>query len=188
MKCFEWYHFGKKYKENLCLMENSWGSDIGMDANKKKYNQEYTRTSYVEGNTVRKLNTVPDRREEQYEVAAPRRQDNRQTKTLSGINITSFLVLSIAIIATVFVCIDYIKVQSDINHMQKEIDSQQEKLITLTKDNDALEEMVKVEYNLDYVYHMAVEELGMVYPNDNTVITYKGSDIDYVRQYEEIPE
>jgi cell division protein FtsB len=63
----------------------------------------------------------------------------------------------------------------------------QQKLDTMTKKNDAAKEMIKTDYDLDYVYHEAVEKLGMVYPNKNKVITYKSSDDDYVRQYEDIP-
>ena len=122
-----------------------------METNKGSFRHDYNRTSYLDGNTVRKLNTVPVRREEQYEVPTPRRQENRQTKTLSGINLASFFVLAVAIFATVFVCIDYVRVQSDINSLNKNITTKQEKLITLTRDNDAEAELVKKEYNLDYV-------------------------------------
>ncbi len=159
-----------------------------MDANKRAYRHDYTRTSYMEGNTVRKLNAVPERREEQYEVASPRRQDHRKTKTLSGINMASFFVLAVAIFATVFVCIDYVKVQSDINHMNNKIKAGQQELITLKKNNDAKSELLNKEYDLEHIYYTAVEKFGMVYPNDNKVITYKSSDDDYVRQYEAIPK
>ncbi len=159
-----------------------------MEARKKKYDQEYIGTSYVEGNTVRKLNAVPDRREEQYQVPTPRRQANRQTKALSGINITSLLILTAAIVATLYLCVDYIRVQSSISRLENEISTKQEKLITLTRNNDAAYEAVNVAYDLAYVYRVAVEELGMVYPNENTVIKYQGSDNDYVRQYEDIPQ
>lgn len=159
-----------------------------MEANKKNYQREYTRTSYIEGNTVRKLNAVPDRREEQYEIPSPRRQESRQPKALPGINITSLLILTAAIVATLFLCVDYIKVQSDINRIEKQIASKQEELITLTKNNDAAYEAVNTTYDLDYIYQVAVEEYGMVYPKDSSVIKYQGNDEDYVKQYEDIPE
>ncbi|MDD3174665.1 MAG: septum formation initiator family protein [Herbinix sp.] len=161
-----------------------------MEANKSYYKNENTRTSYVEGNTVRKLSTAPDtwREEQYYEVPSPRRQERKQTKSLSGINFTSLLVLSVAIIATLYVCVEYLKIQSDVTQMNKSIVTLQKDLTTLTKENDAEYEMVNTAYDLDYVYHVAVEELGMVYPNKNTVITYESSDDDYVRHYEDIPQ
>lgn len=159
-----------------------------MEANKKKYHREYSGTSYVEGNTVRKLNVVPDRREEQYEVPSPRRQVPKKPMASPGISIGSLLVLTAAIAATLFMCVNYIKVQSDINHLEKEIKSKQETLITLTKNNDAAYEELNNTYDLDYVYRMATEEYGMVYPGNKAVVKYKGSDDDYVRQYEDIPK
>ena len=161
-----------------------------MEANKKYYHRENMGTSYVEGNTVRKLSAVPDiqREDEQYEVRSPRRQEHRQTKQLSGINFTSLLVLAVAIAATVYVCVSYLKLQDDVKKMDNTIIELQQKLEAKTKKNDAAAEVLNKSVNLDYVYHVAVEELGMVYPNKNKVITYKSSDDDYVRQYEDIPE
>lgn len=155
-----------------------------------RYQKKYTGSDYIEGNTVRKLNNLPDirRNKEEYETAIPRRQNHRQTKAISGINLASLLILSAAVIATVFLCVDYLKLQSNINQTQNKISVKQEELITLTKDNNAALAMIKDNYDLDYIYHKAVKELGMVYPNKNTVITYQGSDDDYVKKLEEIPK
>ena len=160
-----------------------------MEANKRRYQSEMRRTSYIEGNTVRKLNAVPDiRREERpYEVPSHRRQEQNQPKPFSGINFASLLVLTIAIIATVSVCVDYLKLQMDVSGMEKSIVSMEKELTTLTNENDAAYASINKTYDLDYVYKKAVQELGMVYPNKNKVITYKSSDEDYVRQYEDIP-
>jgi cell division protein FtsL len=161
-----------------------------MDANKKRYQYDYKGTSYIEGNTVRKLSTAPDirREDQQYEIPSPRRQEHRQAKSLSGINFASLLVLTAAIIATVYVCVEYLMLQTQVSQMDKNIISLEQELTTLTNENDAANVMVNTAFDLDYVYQVAVEELGMVYPNKNTVITYKSSTEDYVRQYEDIPE
>ena len=161
-----------------------------MDANKRRYQYDYKGTSYIEGNTVRKLNAAPDirREEQQYEVPSPRRQEHRHPKTLSGINLASLLVLTVAIIATVYVCVEYLMLQTNVSQMNKNIISLERQLTSLTNENDAAYEMVNTAYDMDYVYKVAVEELGMVYPNKNTVITYKSSNDEYVRQFEDIPE
>ena len=161
-----------------------------MDAKKRQYHYENTRTSYIEGNTARKLNTAPDiRREERpYEVPAHRRQEQRHPKALSGINFASLLVLTAAIIATVYVCVEYLKLQSDVTSMDKNIISMEQELTKKTNENNAAYEAINTTYNLDYVYKVAVEELGMVYPNNNKVITYQSGKDDYVRQYEDIPD
>ncbi len=159
-----------------------------MEAGKRDYRREYSGTSYVEGNTVRKLNNIPERREEQYEVITPRRRNERQTKSISSINIPSLLVLTAAVLATLFLCVDYIKAQSDLHRMENDISSKQTKLELLTKNNDAAYESLIAACDLDYIYRVAVEEYGMVYPKDNKVITYQSSDEDSVRKYEDIPK
>ena len=42
--------------------------------------------------------------------------------------------------------------------------------------------------DLDYVYKVATEELGMVYANKDQVRLYNKTESEYVRQYEDIPE
>ena len=161
-----------------------------MEANKRQYQYDNTRTNYIEGNTARQLNVAPDirREEEEYEHRSPRKQQHRQTKSICGINLASLMVLTVAIIATVYVCVEYLKVQASVSTMDKEIISLENDLTELTNKNDASEEAINTTYDMDYVYRVAVEELGMVYPNKNTVITYKSSNDDYVRQYEDIPQ
>jgi cell division protein FtsL len=161
-----------------------------MEANRRQNRFQNTGTSYIEGNTVRKLSAAPDirREERQYEVPSPRRQQYRHPKTLSGINLASLLVLSVAIITTVYVCVDYLRLQTQVSQMDNQIISMEEDLASKTKENDAAYDAVNTAYDLDYVYKVAVEELGMVYPNKNTVITYQGSNDTFVRQYEDIPD
>lgn len=173
-----------------------------MEAKRKQNYYENNRTSYIEGNTVRKLNHVPDiRREERsFEEPTPRRQPERQPerqpkrqpqnhpKTLSGVNFASLLVLTAAIIATLYVCVDFLKLQTEVSKMEKSIKTMEKDLTTLTNENDAAYASIDTSLDLKEVYKIAVEELGMVYPNNNEVITYQGSDEDYVRQYEDIPD
>jgi len=54
--------------------------------------------------------------------------------------------------------------------------------------NDAGYEQIDMVYDLDYVYNIAVNELGMVYPNNNEVITFDKATESYVRQYGDIPD
>ncbi len=161
-----------------------------MEAKKKRYQYDNTGTSYVEGNTVRKLSVAPEvwREEEQYIAPSPRRQEQRQPKAFSGINFASLIVLTVAIIATVYVCVDYLMLQNQVSQMDKSIIKLEKELTVLTNENDASYEAIDTALNLDYIYQVAVEELGMVYPNKNEVITYKSSSSNYVRQYEDIPE
>ena len=160
-----------------------------MEAERRRYDTDYIRTSYMEGNTVRKLKTTAGvRREEKvYEVPNRQREPRVRPRAFSGVNFTSLLVLTAAITATVFVCVEYLKVQTEVSGMEKRIVSMERELTSLTNKNDAVYASIHKTYDLDYVYQVAVEELGMVYPNNNKLITYQKRDIDYVRQYEDIP-
>lgn len=159
-----------------------------MDAN-ERHNNEY-RTSYVSGNTVRKLNAAPDirREEEQYQVIAPRKQVQRRPKSQPGMDLLFLFVLSLAILATVYVFVQYLREQSDILQSEKNIIAMEHTLTSLSDQNNAAYEQISKEYNLQYIYDMAVGELGMVYPNKNKIVKYKSSDADYVIQYSDIPE
>ena len=58
----------------------------------------------------------------------------------------------------------------------------------LKGDNDALLTRINTSVDLDYVYKVATEELGMVYANKDQVRLYNKTESEYVRQYEDIPE
>ncbi len=161
-----------------------------MEADRRKYQYAGDRTSYIEGNTVRKLNAVPDirREEEQYEAPARRKQTHRQPKSLQGISFGSLMILSLAIAATLYVCVEYLRLQSDVTQMDKKIVTMSQAVETMTNKNDAAYEELDASVDLEKIYRIAVEELGMVYPNNNTVIAYKSAGRDYVRQYQDIPD
>lgn len=162
-----------------------------MEAKKREYYQtEYNRTSYIDGNTVRKLSAVPDfqREERQVDLPSRRRQEQNQPKALSGMNFASLLVLIVAISVTVFMCFEYLSLQSDVNRLGKQIEENQQTLTALTKENDATMDKLNAAVDMDKIYKTAVEEYGMVYPNKNTVISFKSSDDSFVRQYEDIPQ
>lgn len=162
----------------------------GMEADKKQYRYRNLGTSYIDGNTVRKLSAVPEREREheQHEIPSRRRQEQVSPKTLSGINLASLMVLCVAIIATLYMCVEYLKLQSDVSQMNNQIVTMENKLSEMTKANVAAYEAINKKYDLDYVYKVAVNDLGMVYPNENKVITYKKGKADYVRQYKDIPK
>lgn len=168
-----------------------------MGTNRRQYQYDEIRTSYTDGNTVRKLEAAPDirRRERTAPVVdprrrapAPRRQEQRHPKELSGISMGSLLVLSVAIISTLYFCVVFLQLQSDVVKLEKDIISMESTLSAIKNENDAVSQQLNSSYDLEYVYQVAVSDLGMVYPNNNTMITYKSSDEGYVRQYQDIPK
>jgi cell division protein FtsL len=169
-----------------------------MEVNNRRNQSSFYRTSYVDGNNVRKLSVLPDRREPAYAPIprqqplperrkAPEKQERRAPRMVSGINPASMLVLTMAIIATFYFCVQYLMLRYDVTAIEKEIVSLERSLTTMKNENDAAYEQINSTYDLDYVYQVAVGELGMVYPNNNKVITYQSNDEGYVRQYRDIP-
>lgn len=167
-----------------------------MEAKRKRY-QYQNRTSYIDGNTARKrdfnsnyalqdYSAAPDIKRRQ--IPEPRRQVRKNPKALSGINKGSLLVLTMAIAVTLYFCIEFLMLQHEVSKMEKDIKTMERTLTIKRNENDAAYEQINMVYDLDYVYQIAVGELGMVYPNNNEVITYDKPDESYVRQYADIPD
>ncbi len=47
---------------------------------------------------------------------------------------------------------------------------------------------INASIDLDHIYKVATEELGMVYANPEQVLLYDKTESEYVRQYEDIPD
>ena len=69
----------------------------------------------------------------------------------------------------------------------RNIETQEEQLEALKSENDALQTAINTDVDLDHIYEVATNELGMVYADRNQVIRYKKTESEYVRQYEDIP-
>ena len=93
-----------------------------------------------------------------------------------------------AVICTQYICVSYLKLQSSVTARLNHIESLEESIEKLKGDNDALLTRINTSVDLDYVYKVATEELGMVYANKDQVRLYNKTESEYVRQYEDIPE
>ena len=62
-----------------------------------------------------------------------------------------------------------------------------EELNELTNSNDELELEINAGIDYEQIYNTAVNELGMVYPERDQVITYDAGVSEYVKQYHDIP-
>lgn len=156
----------------------------------EKRNTYHTR-EYVEGNTVRKLrpNQAPAREEKEGRKVR-RKVDytvrRNQEKALQ-MDLPFLVMLTVAAICTLYVCVAYLQVQSSITSRIHNIETYEKELELLKSENDALETSINTYVDLDYVYQVATEELGMVYANKNQVIMYNKTESEYVRQYDDIP-
>lgn len=162
--------------------------------------------SYVEGNAVRKEWATPDYGEEvparrrplteeefrekkkKEESSRARVARRRKNQTAGNLDFVSILYLSAAIIITMYVCVGYLSVQSNITSMSKKAISLENDLIRLQNENDAQLQRVNASIDLEHIYKVATKELKMVHANKEQIISYEGAKKDYVRKYGEIPE
>lgn len=152
----------------------------------------YSTKAYIDGNTARKLRPaqVPGKGEQ--ERQKPKKKVNyrvrrNQEKALQ-MDLPYVLMLTVAAVCTLYLCINYLKVQSTMTSRIHNIQTIEQELEFLKSENDALETSINTSLDLDYVYRIATEELGMVYPKKNQVILYNKTESEYVRQYEDIPK
>lgn len=153
--------------------------------------RSYGNTAYVQGNTVRKLkpaqapqNPAP---KENRRPSVNRRVRRNQEKALQ-MDLPYVIMLTIAAVCTLCLCVNYLHMQSSITARIHEIETLEARLENLKTENDALETNINTSVDLDHVYKVATEELGMVYANKNQILQYDKTESEYVRQNEDIPK
>jgi len=151
-----------------------------------KSRKNLAQTGYVNGTAARQLE-MPERpqvrREQSHAVTTRRNQEKALPMDLPFV-----IMLTIAAICTLYLCVNYLQLQSNVAARLNNIEALEKSIETLKADNDALETRINTSVDLDYVYKVATEELGMVYANKNQVRLYNKTESEYVRQYEDIPE
>lgn len=164
-------------------MDLEWGRS--MEVPKRYYQNEY-----IDGSAVRKIQNAPEYERQEHEEQRRRTSPpvTRRAQREASMDMVSLLILTLAVCATLYVCIDYLIIQSDITLMSKNIATIESDLLELTKKNNAMEESINSSIKLSMVYEIATEDLGMVFANSNQIITYKSNKSDYVRQYSDIPD
>ncbi len=135
--------------------------------------------AYIHGNTVRKTEPgrhLPERPGKKNSGQTSRRVRRNQEKALQ-----------IASCCTLFICINYIQVRSVMTNRVENIRKLEQELEALKVENDTEQTRINTSVDLDYVYKVATEELGMVYAGKDQIRMYHQTESEYVRQYEDIP-
>lgn len=103
-----------------------------------------------------------------------------------AINFFSMLVLTAAIGLTFFTCFSYLQVQADIHTLKSRTAALVEKTSNLADKNNNTELAITNSIDLAEIQEIAMEELGMVYPYNNQMISFEAGKSGYVRQYGEL--
>lgn len=161
---------------------------------RRDYDRRTSRYGYVDGNTVRKPQTrpVPNRqrkerqeRSGQRKVTSTRTRRNRARALQMNLGYVAFL--TAASLATLFVCVNYLKLQAQNTTYRNKVASIESQLADLKLENDTEYENALTSVDMERIRDIAINKLGMVYAGEEQVKTYSSQNGDYVRQYEDVP-
>ena len=100
----------------------------------------------------------------------------------------SVFVLTVAAVLTLVICVQYVQLQTELMVHLKNINKLETELNDLFILNNETDKRINSFVDLDYIYQVATQELGMRYADKNQIYRYNNSGSEYVRQYKEIPE
>ncbi len=148
--------------------------------------------TYVDGNTVRRAEperrtSAPERKKTAVEHIQRREQLKRNRERALYMDLPYLVMLSAAAICALVICVQYLHQQSAMQARLSRIESLEQQLENQRAENDTLETRINTSVNLDYIYKVATEELGMVYANKDQVLMYDKTESEYIRQNEDIP-
>lgn len=144
---------------------------------------------YLYGNTVRKEAPVAGKQE--VRVEQPKKvslQVRKNRRNATHINAGYVAYLAIAAVLTLLVCVQYLRLQSEITTRSENITVLQRELVSAQEENTTKYNAILDTINLEQIREKAMTEFGMVYAQPGQIIEYKSPTNDYVKQYEAIPE
>ena len=164
------------------------------DAARRSYENTYN-SAYVHGTAAPELQPYeeeprrqPKRRPAQKQSIRESNRIRRNQERAMYMDLPYVVLLTIASICTLYLCVNYLQLQSSITARMHNIEGLEAKLERLKTENDALETSINTSIDLDKIYEIATKELGMVYAKKDQVLLYDKTESEYVRQYEDIPE
>ena len=138
------------------------------------------RNAYVYGNTARALRPIEqDVRSQGRYAQRPRKSIDRD----AGMNPGFMLFMTLAMVLTGIVCVQYIRMQSSLTTYVNQISAMEKELQGLRAENDDYESRIKGAIGLENIKKRAMDELGMTYASDDQIVVYSSEGTDYVRQY-----
>lgn len=160
---------------------------------KRKLTERNTRETYerrrmyvIDGNTARELAPreapIPEGWQEEKV-----RKKIRTRERLMPMSPTFVLLLTFAAVLMLTVCVHYLQVRVSIYGRMGNIETMETELRELKDINEELRSRIEAASDINHIYKIATEELGMVYPQDSQIIHYDRTESEYVQQYEKIP-
>lgn len=159
--------------------------------------------SYIDGNTVRKVQPNPGRRSEethqefveQQKLNREQRERKRALRAMArrnqerALQMSPGYVLFLAAATMIMVAVSgvYLHLQAELTGRIRHVSSLKSELLNLKMDNDAEQKRIDKSVNLEEIRNRATGELGMIYPSKDQIIYFEVDSTDYMNQYQDIP-
>ena len=147
-----------------------------MKQEKREYG--YRSNAYIDGNTVRKEEIVPERTRRVYKdgkrVYESERQIRERERALHMNGSYVFFLTGV--------------LQSEISQTRSEISKLKTDISTVASQNDSLNYSINSCMDTNNIYKKATQEMGMTQATDEQIVFYKSSDSGYTVQYGDIPK
>lgn len=154
----------------------------------KSKNNMKKQNVYVYGNTARRLEALPEMEPKRTEQRVPKNAIRKNREKARHMNPAYVMFLSVACVVTFVVCFRYIQLRSEITGRIENISTLETQLSDLKMENDAEYSRVTNSVDLEEIKRIAMEELGMVYADEDQVVMYEDKEAEYFRQYEDVPK
>ena len=153
-----------------------------------RYNSRYMYGSEAPQRVADEPVRVPRRKTETHERQSQNRQieENRARATRIGGVFT--LLIAAAIGVMLFTCSNYVSLINTKSSNTSKISSLQSQLESIKMENDQKELAIDTSIDYEYIYNVAVKELGMVYVSEDQIIKYRSGESEYVMQFKDVPQ
>ena len=141
--------------------------------------------TYVSGNVVRKETVVTPKQVQKQKEVSQRVRTNRSKAMHMNRGYVTFL--AVAAMVTLFACVQYLQLQSDITSRSKHITSLQQELSVAKEANTTKYNAIMNTMNLEEIRDIAMNEFGMVYADEDQIVKYQSPTGKTVTQYATIP-
>lgn len=170
-------------------MEIDW-ENYGRTRSSRQRQQSaaYHSHSYIEGNTVRKAEALPRRRERIEPQREPRRVPQRKPVRMIGISGKAFAFLTVVTCTVLFFAFNYLATQNEVHQVKERVVSLQSEIADQKEDYETDYQAIVDSVDLADIYEKATKKLKMVQAESNQIYTYKNKKSDMVKQYADIPQ
>lgn len=145
----------------------------------------YAANAYVYGNAaVQPEYQVPSREYEKKVQQTPKKKQ-AQAPLVQPKNVGFVLYSMVAFVLAAAILIGYLQLNSEVTNLRNEKVKQEKILAEMIEENvDALAR-VENSINLEEIRRIAIQELGMTYPEEGQILSYESVSYDYVRKVAE---